>query len=76
MPYERTLDVLPPAGPACAFLRSKGMYVTGQSEPDAADETGVHHFWCMQTQHVIGPDSAGVDRRACVAGRGCFSLTR
>ena len=61
--------------PACVHLRSKAMYVTGNSDPEHPDEAGGRYCWCNQTQNVLGPDNAHVDRPACIAGRACYRAT-
>ncbi|MEZ6069593.1 MAG: hypothetical protein R3C10_04810 [Pirellulales bacterium] len=62
--------------PACALLRSKGMYVTGRLNPGEDDpltgEVGDGHCWCNKTQNVLGPDDALVERERCVPGRDCY----
>jgi len=60
--------------PACVYLRSKGMYVTGDLQPTHPDEllSHEHNCWCNLTQQVVGPDEALVDLNRCVAGRECF----
>lgn len=75
MAYERSFDPLDVVNqPACVYLRSKGMYVTGQLEPKHVDEILSHdeNCWCNLTQHVVGPDESAVDPRRCVAGRECY----
>jgi len=65
------LDVL--NEPACRFLLSKGMYVTGRQNPPAEDaEVGDGHCWCSKTQHAIGPDDDFVDRHLCTKSRTCY----
>jgi len=76
MPFEKSYDEPNVAEPACIYLRSKAMYVTGQMNPEHIDEVGsTAHCWCNQTQHVVGPDRAAVSRPACVPGRDCFRAT-
>ncbi len=60
--------------PACIYLRSKAIYVTGDPDPQSYEEEGSTRFncWCNQTQHVLGPDQDLVDRKDCVVGRECF----
>lgn len=59
--------------PACRYLLSKGMYVTGTMNPNVEDaEVGDGHCWCNKTQNVLGPDDGLVERRACVPGRTCY----
>jgi hypothetical protein len=73
MPTEKPQDELDVAtAPPCIHLRSKAMYVTGQTEPTDPDESGSDHCWCNQTQHVIGPDRQSVDRRDCTPLRECY----
>ena len=74
MPYKQSFDELNVTDrPACVYLRSKAMYVSGQIDPTHADEIDSHtHCWCNRTQHVIGPDEESVERGACVAGRKCY----
>lgn len=77
MPFEKYYDDAGPVTePACIHLRSKAMYVTGDlKNPDHPDEAGAHYCWCNRTQHVLGPDQAYVNRRACTPGRPCFQET-
>jgi hypothetical protein len=73
MPYEVSLDPLPMIDqPACVHLRSKQMYVTDPAAPMDAYEAAARHWWCNLTQHVIGPDTAGVTRGKCIPGRDCY----
>ncbi len=74
MPYQRSFDEPSVTDkPACVYLRSKAMYVTGEvdtTNPDEIDSNA--SCWCNLTQHVVGPDDSGVDRLACIDGRKCF----
>ena len=74
MPYERTFEEPNAARPpACRYLRSKAMYVTGDVDPTNPDEVDSHsYFWCNRTQNVVGPDEGDVDRVECAAGRKCY----
>ncbi len=58
--------------PACALLRSKRLFVTGEIDSPHPDEADGSHCWCNQTQHVLGPDDQIVDRAHCVPGRKCY----
>lgn len=59
--------------PACAHLRSKGMYITGTLNPAVEDgQIGDGNCWCGETQNVLGPDDALVERGRCIPGRTCF----
>jgi hypothetical protein len=74
MPYKRSFDEIDVTDkPACVYLRSKAMYVTGEIDTTNPDEIGsTASCWCNLTQHVVGPDQARVDRVHCVSGRKCF----
>ena len=75
MAHQRHINVeLDVIEPPCQYLRSKGMYVTGDIDPTHYDEvtSHSHNCWCNQTQHVVGPDDGEVTRHACVEGRECF----
>jgi hypothetical protein len=76
MAYQRSYDdeLKVVNQPACVFLRSKGMYVTGDVNPSHFDEADSHlqSCWCNLTQHVIGPDRLDVHRSRCIPGRECF----
>ena len=79
MVYRRDSEqpTSPTVVPACALLRSKGMYVTGQTVPGEDDgplagEVGDGHCWCNQTQHALGPDDDLADRERCIPGRACY----
>ena len=81
MSYERTIPGEQPTDttePACVYLRSKAIYVTGDLNPDHPDEKTSHdeNCWCNITQHVIGPDDTEVSRVGCTNGRACFRATR
>lgn len=60
--------------PPCLHLRSKAIYVTGDPDPQSAEEFGSTRFdcWCNKTQHVLGPDEVLVERTACIDGRHCY----
>jgi len=77
MPFEKYYDATKPATlPACIFLRSKAMYVTGDlKNPEHPDEAGGQYCWCNLTQRVMGPDQVEVTRNACVPGRDCYRET-
>jgi len=77
MPFEKYYDAQKPSTePACIYLRSKSMYVTGQlKNPEHPDESNHQHCWCNITQHVMGPDQLLVGRQECTPGRGCFKET-
>ena len=73
MPFRRSSDEEPLAGPACMHLRSKGMYMTGKMTPTReVDGVGDGYCWCNRTQKQQGPDSEWVERISSVAGRECF----
>ena len=77
MSYQRTINESDAVSqPACIFLRSKAMYVTGDLDPSHIDEAGSHYCWCNLTQHIVGPDDNPVERRACISGRECYRATR
>ncbi len=64
------------AGPHCAHLRHKGMYVLAGAEAspnefyDSYDATA---FWCTRTQKAVGPDGHPVHADVCRGGRACCS---
>ena len=74
MPFEKSYDdPQSAAGPACVYLRSKSMYVSGDAKSlDRLDDSNSQHCWCNLTQHVRGPDQQAVDRRSCTPGRDCY----
>lgn len=75
MSYKRTFDEPKlPVLPACMFLRSKAIYVTGDPDPKTPEESESTRFncWCNKTQHVMGPDNELVERASCVEGRDCY----
>ena len=77
MSYQRSHNENDVVGkPACVYLRSKAMYVTGKLQPTDEDEAGSHTCWCNRTQHSIGPDAQPVERTTCIAGRECYRTTR
>jgi hypothetical protein len=77
MPYEQSFDPLPTVDqPACIHLRSKAVYVTGELDPSDPTEMSARHYWCNQTQHVMGPDDLAVTRHACVSARSCYCNSR
>jgi hypothetical protein len=76
MAFEKYYDArLPVVEPACVHLRSKAMYVTGNTDPEHPDEAGSRYCWCNLTQHVLGPDRRNVDRQVCIPGRECYRDT-
>ncbi len=74
MPYERSYGELKVIEhPACIYLRSKAMYVTGEVQPTHLDELDSHQLcWCNLTQHRVGPDQGQVNPRICSPGRECY----
>ena len=75
MPFKRDfdpeLDVI--GQPACAYLRSKGMYVTGEMDPAADfEQHGDGYCWCSRTQAQMGPDNEVVERHLCNISRTCY----
>lgn len=59
--------------PVCRHLLSKGMFVSGQMNPEADDpEVGDGYCWCNRTAHMLGPDSQLASRQRCLPGRDCF----
>jgi hypothetical protein len=42
------------------------MYFRG-GETDASGS-----YWCVSTQHSLGPDGVVVDAQECILGRTCF----
>ena len=60
----------------CKHLRTKKMF-TGATPAEAfADKHGENtmpcHFWCNQTQTVVGVDDQPVHKNSCNASRSCF----
>jgi hypothetical protein len=77
MPFKKQILPEPLAQPACIYLRSKRMYVSGDfPSREQAEAEDACYCWCNQTQHVVGPDRQAVERRTCVSGRSCFRLSR
>ena len=73
MPQQKPIPGLDVAQEACSHLRSKGMYITGQLDPRAAENAmGDGHCWCNKTQHVLGPDDGLVERPLYISGRRCY----
>ena len=73
MAFQKSYDELPVLdAQACIHLRSKSLYVSGEMDRGEPHEIAHRHYWCNETQHVVGPDSAAVARATCVSGRGCF----
>ena len=74
MPYKRSFGELKVIDqPACVYLRSKAMYVTGDVDPTHPDEVDSHQYvWCNMTQYNVGPDEGDVGRQQCIPGRKCF----
>ncbi|REK12727.1 MAG: hypothetical protein DWQ37_10890 [Planctomycetota bacterium] len=74
MPYSRSFgEQAGPIQPICRHMRSKAIYVTGKMEPSAEMvDMGSGHCWCNHTQHILGPDSELVERRACNSSRDCY----
>ncbi|HXH07163.1 MAG TPA: hypothetical protein VNI83_11285 [Vicinamibacterales bacterium] len=58
----------------CANLRHKGMYATGEVDPDEVRATLPYDataYWCARTQKGFGPDGQIVHPGACRHGREC-----
>jgi len=75
MPFEKSLpaDSSGPLEPVCRHMRSKGMFVAGQMEPEPdMQQAGSGHCWCNQTQNVLGPDAQLVERQMCNTQRVCY----
>jgi len=63
----------------CRHLRSKGMYVYGDLDPDqlaaeSADTSTDHdgYFWCLRTMSCLGPDKKELGRSECGPDRDCY----
>ena len=65
--------VEPPSFP-CRHLRSKGMYVYTDGQPDETDtDFDNTAFWCLRTMRNFGPDDELVGRaECCAAARTCY----
>lgn len=65
---------LPLVQPACRFLRSKNMYVSGTMDParDDYEFDGDGYCWCSLTQNQMGPDQQVAEREDCIPGRNCY----
>ncbi len=57
-------------GKCCKHLRCKEMFY--DIGPSWEDRSGSGIFWCMHTQHCLGPDDAPATREKCCPGRGCY----
>jgi hypothetical protein len=62
------LEIKPLQRP-CQNLRCKEMFYKDNVWDD---EISSGHFWCVKTQHLIGPDGKVVGREECSMGRECF----
>jgi len=58
---------------ACPLLRTKTMYVPGESG-DTGFNSSTAHFWCLRTMTCLGPDRDLVSREDCIPGRGCYEV--
>ena len=67
----------PHAGqPACASLRTKGMYLPPNPSADSNTPGGsaTAVFWCLKTMKMTGPDDGFVAPEACTPARRCYKL--
>ena len=61
------------AGPACRFLRSKGMYVYTDGPGGAHDDYDNTIYWCLRTHKSFGPDDDLVEKQYCCdPSRSCY----
>lgn len=51
----------------CQNLRWKGVFI----DPEASS-ADAEHFWCVKSQHALGPDGKLVDKYECNPARGCY----
>ena len=67
----------PATGPPCRHLRSKGMYVYTDADPDSPhEESDTTAYWCLKTMTSFGPDDEAVARLDCRApGRSCYEAS-
>lgn len=79
----RDLNVTPTGNPRCLHLRTKVDYITlednerpsGRDAFEDEDQTSggtSHHYYCLQTRTVIGPDEDIVGPRVCDPKRECY----
>ncbi len=52
----------------CQNLRWKGIFL--HADATTAD---AEHFWCVKSQHALGPDGKLVDKYECNPARSCYS---
>ncbi len=55
----------------CRHLRSKEMFIEVDPDP-RAPHNGSGIYWCVYTQHCLGPDGAAAEPEACRPGRRCY----
>lgn len=68
----RTLDIRPREDhECCQHLRTKSSYLN-ISDPYPRVPSDTAQYWCMHTQHVLGPDCGLVCFEDCAPGRSCF----
>ena len=57
----------------CRHLRSKGMYVYTDGQPDAHGDYDNSIYWCLKTMKCFGPDDDMVNGEECRnAARPCY----
>jgi hypothetical protein len=55
----------------CQFLRWKGMFITSEVDP-VIGHSNDRAFWCLATNHCVGPDEKLVDDYECNETRSCY----
>lgn len=61
--------------PACARLRTKGMYLPPNPKADRHSPEGsaTAVYWCLKTMKALGPDTGPVTPSdCCLADRPCY----
>ena len=67
--FLRQID---PEQPVCKNLRTKALYVYGQTTPDMYATSRSSGYQCLRTQFVTGPDAAPCVPESCTPARTCF----
>jgi len=55
----------------CDSLRWKGLFIDAEWDP-TVQQSNDRIYWCLRTQHPVGPDGQVVDEDICNSNRSCY----